>query len=114
MRRSMVAGALAALALGVTGAPPAAAAADKPAGCPSGDWQGPLSTLEVAVWLDATYGDGTQTVDEINAWLQDRADLDDDGFVCLKVKPEDRLPEPAQVHSFDLVLVVDARSSARG
>ena len=48
----------------------------------------------------------------IEAWLEARADLDGDGFVCLKVMAGDRLPDPAQVHFTDVVLVVDARSSA--
>jgi hypothetical protein len=114
MKRSLAACALTALALGVTGAASSAAApAAKPAGCPFGGWTGPQTTLQVATWNSHTYGDGTEADTAlINADLQQRADRDGDGYVCYKVNAGDRLPEPAQEHFQDVVLVNDARSSA--
>jgi len=113
MKRSFAACALAAVALGLTGAPTASAAADKASGCPTGSWVGPMTTLEVAVWWTATYGDGTpETIAWVDGYLQQRADKDGDLNVCYKVMTQDRLPEPAQVHNDGSVLIVDDRASA--
>lgn len=113
MKRSIAACALAAVAMGLAGATPASAAAAKPAGCPAGDWVGPQTTLEVAQWWSSTYGDGTaETTADVDAYLQQRADLDDDGLVCYKLIAQDRLPEPAQLHNDGSVIITDARSGA--
>lgn len=113
-KRSFAAGALAAIALGLTGAPSASAAADKPSGCPAGEWVGPMTTLQVATWWNSMWGDGTpELTAQVDLYLQDRADLDDDLFVCYKLMAQDRLPDPAQVHNFGSVIITDDRASAR-
>ena len=113
MKRSMACVFATAALLAAT-ALPASAAAPKPTGCPNGDWTGPVTTLEAATWWSTTFGDGgsPDQISWVDVYLQARADNDADSYICYKLLPQDRLPDPAQVHNDGSVIFVDARSTA--
>jgi hypothetical protein len=72
-----------------------------------------VDTLTLAAWINQAYEDGSpETTAEIDAWLRERVDLNDDLLVCHKVIEPD-LPDPAAEHFRVVDLVIDARASAR-